>query len=280
MEMSVLDSMFACRYRLFPRPRRRRCCGTTAAHARYVWNMAVEQHAHWPGPRGRAGYLEQCRQLTAGASGTRGWAKAPDGAAAGAARLRPGDGGVLRSGQPGRTAVVAQGRAARGIPHRGARAAVGCAPSVSRKMGEVWVPKAGWVRFRWSRAVPPGAKSYRVRMDRAGRWHVAFAVIPEPVPAQVTARWWALTGGWRSRRRCPRARCCTAALTGRERIRLRRLQRRLPERSGARTAAAGSGTRSPGCGPGRRTGARTGRRRPERTSSGVRRDPGRRPEDR
>ena len=45
------------------------------------------------------------------------------------------------------------------------------------------MPEAGWVRFRWSRAVPPGAKSYRVTLDRAGRWHVAFAVIPEPVPA-------------------------------------------------------------------------------------------------
>ena len=54
---------------------------------------------------------------------------------------------------------------------------------MSRKVGQVWVPKAGWVRFRWSRAVPPGAKSYRVTMDRAGRWHVAFAVIPAPVPA-------------------------------------------------------------------------------------------------
>ena len=27
---------------------------------------------------------------------------------------------------------------------------------VSRKVGQVWVPKAGWVRFRWSRAVPAG----------------------------------------------------------------------------------------------------------------------------
>ncbi len=54
---------------------------------------------------------------------------------------------------------------------------------VSRHVGQVWVPKAGWVRFRWSRAVPPGAKSYRVTRDRAGRWHIAFAVIPAPVPA-------------------------------------------------------------------------------------------------
>ena len=54
---------------------------------------------------------------------------------------------------------------------------------LSRKTGEVWVPKAGWVRFRWSRVVPPEVKSYRVSMDRAGRWHVAFAAIPDPVPA-------------------------------------------------------------------------------------------------
>jgi hypothetical protein len=54
---------------------------------------------------------------------------------------------------------------------------------VSRTAGQVRVPKAGWVRFRWSCVVPPGAKSYRVTMDRAGRWHVAFAVIPGPVPA-------------------------------------------------------------------------------------------------
>ena len=54
---------------------------------------------------------------------------------------------------------------------------------LSRHVGAVRVPKAGWVRFRWSRAVPPGAKSCRVTMDRAGRWHVAFAAVPGPVPA-------------------------------------------------------------------------------------------------
>ena len=52
---------------------------------------------------------------------------------------------------------------------------------LSRHVGEVRVPKAGWVRFRWSRTVPPGVKSYRITRDRAGRWHVAFAVIPEGI---------------------------------------------------------------------------------------------------
>ena len=59
---------------------------------------------------------------------------------------------------------------------------------LSRNTGKVWVPKAGWVRFRWSRSVPSGVKSYRVTMDRAGRWHVAFAAIPDPVPAPGTGQ--------------------------------------------------------------------------------------------
>ena len=56
---------------------------------------------------------------------------------------------------------------------------------LNRKIGVVWVPKAGWVRFRWSRVVP-AAKSYRVTRDRAGRWHLAFAALPAPIPAPAT----------------------------------------------------------------------------------------------
>jgi putative transposase len=98
---------------------------------------------------------------------------------------------------------------------------------LSRSTGEVRVPKAGWVRFRWSRSVP-GARSYRVTRDRMGRWHVAFAAIPNPVPGPgsgevvgidrgvaVSA---ALSTG--EMLRCP-------GLRPTEEARLRRLQRRL-----------------------------------------------------
>ena len=57
---------------------------------------------------------------------------------------------------------------------------------LNRNHAAVKVPKAGWVRFRWSRPVPGGARSFRVTRDRAGRWHVAFAVIPSPVPGPGT----------------------------------------------------------------------------------------------
>jgi IS605 OrfB family transposase len=49
---------------------------------------------------------------------------------------------------------------------------------INRHWGEVQVPKAGRVRFRWSRR-PQDAKSARVTLDRSGRWHVSF-VAPQP----------------------------------------------------------------------------------------------------
>ncbi|MCW2935146.1 MAG: (cytosine-5-)-methyltransferase, partial [Actinomycetia bacterium] len=99
---------------------------------------------------------------------------------------------------------------------------------LNRNHAEVKVPKVGWVRFRWSRPVPAGVKSYRVTRDRAGRWHVAFAAIPEPVPAPgnrevvgvdrgVAVSAALSTGELLS---CP-------GLTAREAARLRRLERKL-----------------------------------------------------
>ena len=53
------------RYRLLPTPAQEAVLRDRCGHARYVWNLAVEQHSHWhPGRTGALGYLEQCRQLT------------------------------------------------------------------------------------------------------------------------------------------------------------------------------------------------------------------------
>ncbi|WP_239162155.1 transposase [Acrocarpospora phusangensis] len=59
----------------------------------------------------------------------------------------------------------------------------GDARRLSRHMGEVRVPKVGWVLLRWSRPIPVGVKSYRVTRDASGRWLIAFAAIPAPAPA-------------------------------------------------------------------------------------------------
>jgi len=99
---------------------------------------------------------------------------------------------------------------------------------LSRKTGEVWVPKAGWVRFRWSRPVPPDARSYRVTMDRAGRWHVAFAVIPRPVSAPGNGQAVGIDRGVAVSAALSTGEMLHApGLTARERTRLRRLQRSL-----------------------------------------------------
>ena len=173
------------RYRLYPTPAQEAVLRDHCGHARYVWNLAVEQHGHWhPGRRSAPGYLEQCRQLTA-ARAEYPWLTAGsqtvqqqalrDFAVALAAFFNPGN-------PAGRPSWRKAGRD-EGFRIVGRRGRHWDVRRLSRKTGEVRIPKAGWVRFRWSRAVPPGVKSYRVTLDRAGRWHIAFAAIPEPVPA-------------------------------------------------------------------------------------------------
>ena len=54
------------RFRLLPVPAQQAVLRDHCGHARYVWNLAVGQHAHWhPGRPGAPGYLERSRPLTA-----------------------------------------------------------------------------------------------------------------------------------------------------------------------------------------------------------------------
>ena len=218
------------RYRLLPTPAQEAVLRDHCGHARYIWNLAVEQHAHWhPGRKGAPGYLEQCRQLTA-ARAEYPWLAAGsqtvqqqalrDFARAMTACFDP-------ANPAGRPSWRKAGRD-EGFRITGRRGRQWEVRRVSRKVGQVWVPKAGWVRFRWSRAVPPDVKSYRVTMDRAGRWHVAFAVIPGPVPAPGNGQVVGIDRGVAVSAALSTGELLHApALTGRERIRLRRLQRRL-----------------------------------------------------
>src|SRR6516164_9415919 len=173
------------RYRLLPTPAQEAVLRGHCAHARYVWNLAVEQHSHWrPGRASAPGYLEQCRQLTA-ARAEHAW-------------LREGSQMVQQQALRDFAQAMANffagthrkptwRKAGRGEGFRIVAVRPGHIRRLSRHVGEVWVPKAGWVRFRWSRAVP-SSKSYRVTCDRAGRWHIAFAVIPEAIPGPGTGQ--------------------------------------------------------------------------------------------
>jgi putative transposase len=185
------------RYRLYPTPAQEQVLLGHCAHARYVWNLAVEQRGWWQPGRPAPGYAQQCRQLSQ-ARAANPWLAA---------------GSVIVQQQALRdfhAAYAAWFAALREWRTRGAntppdqRPAAPSPPSwrkrgrseglrivavrpqdvrrLNRRWGQVLVPKLGWVRFRWSRRVP-AARSYRVTRDRAGRWHVAFATVPPAIPA-------------------------------------------------------------------------------------------------
>ena len=169
------------RYRLIPSAAQEAVLAGHCAHARYVWNLCVEQDSHWrPGRGPMPGFAGRCRQLSA--------ARADNPWLAG--------GSVIVQQQAIRDHGQAMANFFAGTHRRpswrkarrdeGFRI-VAVKPDdvrrLTRSTGEVRVPKAGWVRFRWSRPVPQDVKSFRVTRDRAGRWHAAFAAIPAPIPA-------------------------------------------------------------------------------------------------
>jgi putative transposase len=145
------------RYRLVVSPAQETVLRQHCAHERFVWNLAVEQQSYWcPGRRSAPGYLEQCRQLTA-ARREFAWLAAGSHVVQQQA-LRDFSQAMRNffAGTHRRPTWRKQGR------NEGFRI-VGLRPGhvrrLSRNTGVVRAPKAGWVRFRWSRAVP-GARSY------------------------------------------------------------------------------------------------------------------------
>lgn len=150
------------------------------AQARFVWNLGLEQRLMWrPGRPPTPGFVGQSAQLTR-ARAVEPWL------AAGSQTVQQ---QALRDlDQAWRNFYAGTHRRPTwrktGI-HEGFRVVGPQArrvEQVSRKWGRVLVPKVGWVRFRLTRALPAAA-SYRVTRDRSGRWHIAFAHVPAPIPA-------------------------------------------------------------------------------------------------
>jgi len=146
-------------------------------HARYVWNLAVEQQSWWRPGRGPApSSAERYRQL-ARARQAEPWLAAGSSSVQQQA-LRDFDRALAAFFDPenpaSRPAYRSKHRT-QGFAVRDTRAR-----RISRRWGEVLVPKVGWVRFRWTRQLPGKLGICRVTCDRAGRWHVSF---PSPQPA-------------------------------------------------------------------------------------------------
>ena len=199
------------RFRMYPSPVQAERMLTHCAHARYVWNLAVEQHSHWRRwPRSAPGFAEQCRQLTE-ARRENEWLGSgnadvqqqalKDFARAKNARFTSGFGEPTwrRKHVHEGFRVIGTDRVPEyhedGSPKRNAksgRQVMGRSVVVhklNRRWAQVRVPGCGGVRFRLSvkgrGAKLPKAKSFRVTF-RNGQWHIAFALAPEPLRAPGT----------------------------------------------------------------------------------------------
>lgn len=164
------------RYALRPTPGQEALLLEFCAHARFVWNLAVEQQT-WRKPGKTAKIAPYSKQL-AEARADNGWLRAGSSVVQQQA-LRDFDQAMKNffAGTHGKPAWRKKGI------HEGFRIVnfkPGHARRLNRKNGEVFVPKIGWVRFRWSRGIGD-AKSFRIKRDPAGRWWVSFAVVPEAV---------------------------------------------------------------------------------------------------
>jgi putative transposase len=169
------------RYRLEPAREQEAVLLRHCADARYVWNLCIEQESWWrPGRGTTPGFAERCRQLTE-ARADNPWL-ARGSVIVQQQAVRDHD-QAMRNFFAGTHRRPRWRKAGRDEGFRIVHLKPGEVRRLNRRWGEVKIPKAGWGRFRWSRAVPQDAKSFRVTRDLAGRWHVAFATIPGPVPA-------------------------------------------------------------------------------------------------
>jgi transposase len=213
------------RYRMDPTPVQQAALLEQCGQARYVWNLALEQWSMWTRDKGPTpGYVEQARQLTE-ARAAFDWLRAGSQTVQQQA-LRDLDQAVRNfyAGTHRRPTWRKAGL------HEGLRIVGGQASRIvklNRKWAAVNVPKVGRVRFRLSRPVPD-AKSYRITRDRLGRWHIAFAVIPEPMPAPGTGEVVGVDRGVTVSAALSTGELLTCpGLSDREQDRLKHLQRRL-----------------------------------------------------
>jgi transposase len=172
------------RFRLAPTPEQEATLLGHCKHARYLWNLALEQWSMWSAGRrcSPPRFVEQARQLTE-ARAYYEWLRAGSQTVQQQA-LRDFDQAVRNffGGTHQRPTWRKEG------VHEGFRIVGAQAQRVeklNRKWARVLVPKVGWLKFRLSKPLAD-AKSYRVTCDRSGRWHIAFAVVPDPIPGPGT----------------------------------------------------------------------------------------------
>lgn len=171
------------RFRLYPTPAQEAQLLEHCGHARYIWNLALEQKLMWRPWRGYPPNIaEQSRQLTEARAAEPWLAAGPQVVQQQALRDLDQVWHGFLTGVNRRPGWRRKGRrdSFRIVNGHGIRVR-----QDNDRWSSVLIPKVGWVSFRRSRSLP-AARSYRINRDRAGRWHVAFAAIPDPLPSPGT----------------------------------------------------------------------------------------------
>jgi putative transposase len=176
----VCSATVAVRNRLYPAAAQEGVLSRHCEDARFVWNLAVEQQSWWWAGRGHApSSAERLRQL-AQARAAELWLREGSSSVQQQA-LRDFDRAMAAFFHPDNPAGKPRYRSKRGTQGFVVRDTK--VRRLTRRWGEVQVPKCGWVRFRWTRPLPAHLGMARVTVDRAGRWHVSF-----PAPQPTLAR--------------------------------------------------------------------------------------------
>lgn len=164
----------AHRYRLQPSAGQLPVLGMHCAHARAVWNVALEQanlyRKHWgptPNAAARQRELAEARKsswLGEGSSAVQQQA------------LRDFDQAMRNwwAGTHGRPTWRSKDR------NNSFRVRDVNVRKINRRWAELFIPKLGLVRFRLSRPLPAAFGMATISMDRSGRWHVSFNA-PQPL---------------------------------------------------------------------------------------------------
>jgi putative transposase len=176
-------TLWHMRFRLYPSPAQKLLLLEQCGHARYVWNLGLEQRLMWRRWKGPTpGFNAQAAQLT-DARKSETWLAAGSQTVQQQA-LRDLD----QAWQRFFAGTHRRPRWRKAGEDEGLRIVGPQALRVrqdNRSRSSVLVPKIGWVPFKRSHAMVDW-KSYRITGDRSGRWHIAFALIPDPIPAPGT----------------------------------------------------------------------------------------------
>ena len=168
------------RFRLFPTPKQESGLLDHGHDARFVWNLGLEQRLMWrPGRGPTPGYNKQSAQLTEARGADPELAAGSQTVQQQALHDLDRAWRYFFAGTHRRPTWRKKGRQ-EGFQIVGAQALR--VRTINHRWSSVLVPKVGWVKFRRSRDLSEW-KSYRITRDRSGRWHVAFAAIPAPIPA-------------------------------------------------------------------------------------------------